>query len=169
MSKLVYEVSYLGLDLIGGRRAKLELVSRAECLIEKSLTSTPTIPSLSPNHDARLRILLHRRSPVLPTQCCVQLLSELFGAAAPRLRQASIVRPQIHNHTTRSSRFAPSIVFPSIRCYSAPAGLSKEEVQGRIMDLLKNFDKVCVKESSNTTHSSLTLSRLRMLQRYQTA
>ena len=31
---------------------------------------------------------------------------------------------------------------PSLRWYSAPAGLAKEEVQGRIIDLLKNFDKV---------------------------
>jgi hypothetical protein len=29
-----------------------------------------------------------------------------------------------------------------MRCYSAPAGLSKAEVEGRIIDLLKNFDKV---------------------------
>lgn len=28
------------------------------------------------------------------------------------------------------------------RFYSAPAGLSKEEVEGRIINLLKNFDKV---------------------------
>ena len=31
---------------------------------------------------------------------------------------------------------------PSIRFYSAHAGLSQDEVQGRILDLLKNFDKV---------------------------
>ena len=30
----------------------------------------------------------------------------------------------------------------SVRCYSAAAGLAKPEVEGRIIDLLKNFDKV---------------------------
>ena len=29
------------------------------------------------------------------------------------------------------------------RWYSAPAGLAKQEVEGRIIDLLKGFDKVC--------------------------
>lgn len=33
-------------------------------------------------------------------------------------------------------------MIPSIRAYSAHAGLSQDEVQGRILDLLKNFDKV---------------------------
>ena len=35
---------------------------------------------------------------------------------------------------------APVVI--SARRYSAPAGLTKQEVEGRIMDLLKNFDKV---------------------------
>ncbi|KAK0517394.1 hypothetical protein JMJ35_000549 [Cladonia borealis] len=39
-----------------------------------------------------------------------------------------------------------------IRCYSAPAGLSKTEVEGRIMDLLKNFDKV--KDASKLSSTS---------------
>ena len=51
----------------------------------------------------------------------------------------------------RSNIVARSVVFPSrqqlafqgVRCYAASAGLSKDEVQGRILDLLKNFDKVC--------------------------
>ena len=38
----------------------------------------------------------------------------------------------------------PSNRFKGVRSYSAPAGLSKNEVEGRIMDLLRNFDKVCV-------------------------
>ncbi|KAF2402151.1 acyl carrier protein [Trichodelitschia bisporula] len=46
-------------------------------------------------------------------------------------RRAPIVRPS----------FKPAMV-PAMRWYSASAGLSKDEVQGRILDLLKNFDKV---------------------------
>jgi hypothetical protein len=67
---------------------------------------------------------------------------------APALRQSPIVR---QTPFLQSSKIAPSFAVQSIRCYSAPAGLSEQEVQGRIMDLLKNFDKVssgCVRISS---------------------
>ncbi|KAK5220698.1 mitochondrial acyl carrier protein [Exophiala xenobiotica] len=62
-------------------------------------------------------------------------------------RQLPAFRSQISSSLLQSSRVTPSFVLPSIRCYSAPAGLSKDEVQGRIMDLLKNFDKI-----SGTSH-----------------
>ncbi|MCJ1446074.1 MAG: Acyl carrier protein, mitochondrial [Stictis urceolatum] len=43
-----------------------------------------------------------------------------------------------------------------LRFYSAPAGLAKPEVEGRIMDILKNFDKVSdaskLLQLSNTSH-----------------
>jgi hypothetical protein len=46
----------------------------------------------------------------------------------------------------RSSFFqpkqTPSTYFQAVRCYAASAGLNQDEVTGRIMDLLKNFDKV---------------------------
>ncbi|KAJ9611306.1 mitochondrial acyl carrier protein [Cladophialophora chaetospira] len=58
------------------------------------------------------------------------------------IRQLPAFRSQISTSLLQSSRVTPSFVAQSIRCYSAPAGLSKDEVQGRIMDLLKNFDKV---------------------------
>ncbi|GAB7341158.1 hypothetical protein MBLNU457_7454t1 [Dothideomycetes sp. NU457] len=59
---------------------------------------------------------------------------------APRA-QSSIVRRATPS-TFASKIAAPSASIPSIRFYSAHAGLNKEEVQGRIVDLLKNFDKV---------------------------
>lgn len=43
----------------------------------------------------------------------------------------------------KSSPTAPLTNVQASRWYSAPAGLSEQEVEGRIMDLLKNFDKVC--------------------------
>src|SRR5947208_5867858 len=89
----------------------------------------------------------------------------LRAALGPRLRQTPSFRPQTFHPIIRSSQFAPSIVLSSIRCYSAPSGLAKEEVQGRIMDLLKNFDKVRCQGEVPTTTSWLTLSRLRMHQR----
>ncbi|EHY58339.1 mitochondrial acyl carrier protein [Exophiala dermatitidis] len=69
-------------------------------------------------------------------------LRALYAATRTQVpRQLPAFRTQISS-SLRPSRFAPLVVAPSKRCYSAPSGLSKEEVQGRIMDLLKNFDKV---------------------------
>ncbi|KAM0794458.1 putative acyl carrier protein [Usnea florida] len=49
----------------------------------------------------------------------------------------------------------PAPRFSKSRYYSAPAGLSKPEVEGRIMDLLKNFDKVKdASKLSGTSHFS---------------
>ncbi|KEF52584.1 NADH dehydrogenase (ubiquinone) 1 alpha/beta subcomplex 1 [Exophiala aquamarina CBS 119918] len=62
-------------------------------------------------------------------------------------RQLPAFRSQISSSYLQSSRIAPAFSVPSIRCYSASAGLTKPEVQGRIMDLLKNFDKI-----SGTSH-----------------
>lgn len=73
----------------------------------------------------------------------------LRAFATPQFaRQASAVRPHLATSFLQSSRSVPSFIIPSIRCYSAPAGLTKEEVQGRIMDLLKNFDKVGLRVSN---------------------
>ncbi|KAL8873809.1 MAG: hypothetical protein Q9174_000766 [Haloplaca sp. 1 TL-2023] len=41
-----------------------------------------------------------------------------------------------------STTYRPANLPQGIREYSAPAGLAKPEVEGRIMDLLKGFDKV---------------------------
>ncbi|MCJ1256375.1 hypothetical protein MMC24_004196 [Lignoscripta atroalba] len=55
----------------------------------------------------------------------------------------------------RSHQVTPTMHFQSARWYSAPAGLSKQEVEGRIIDLLKNFDKVSdASKLSNTSHFS---------------
>lgn len=59
--------------------------------------------------------------------------------AAPRC-QASIARPA--RAFVQPKQFTPAAYFQAVRSYSASAGLSQDEVTGRIMDLLKNFDKV---------------------------
>ncbi|KIN00856.1 hypothetical protein OIDMADRAFT_18988 [Oidiodendron maius Zn] len=56
-------------------------------------------------------------------------------------RSGAIVRPAIPSSFVSRSQFAPS-AFQAARCYSAASGLQKPEVEGRIVDLLKNFDKV---------------------------
>ncbi|OJJ47523.1 hypothetical protein ASPZODRAFT_131036 [Penicilliopsis zonata CBS 506.65] len=60
-----------------------------------------------------------------------------------QIRSSAAVRP---------SQFAARLAFPAVRCYSAPAGLAKDEVEGRIVNLLKNFDKV--NDASAITGSS---------------
>lgn len=41
---------------------------------------------------------------------------------------------------------APVSRIAAVRCYAAGSGLNQEEVTGRILDLLKNFDKVRMNE-----------------------
>ncbi|KAI9825180.1 MAG: Vacuolar protein sorting-associated protein 74 [Sarea resinae] len=70
-------------------------------------------------------------------------------------RPAVAVRPAAPSAFLRSTRVAPAVSFQAVRCYSAPAGLSKQEVEGRIVDLLKNFDKVNdASKLSPTSHFS---------------
>ena len=56
-----------------------------------------------------------------------------------------------------ASRTPPAPKFQCARWYSAPAGLSKPEVEGRIMDLLKNFDKVRSRNILHLLHLGQTL------------
>ncbi|GAB7352622.1 hypothetical protein MBLNU459_g2996t1 [Dothideomycetes sp. NU459] len=64
-----------------------------------------------------------------------------LAQATPRA-QAPITRRAVPSSFTASRTAAPAFSVPAFRCYSAHAGLSQDEVQGRILDLLKNFDKV---------------------------
>jgi NADH dehydrogenase (ubiquinone) 1 alpha/beta subcomplex 1 len=61
--------------------------------------------------------------------------------AAPRC-QPAMARPVARFAFVQPAQHTPAASFQAARCYSASAGLSQDEVQGRIMDLLKNFDKV---------------------------
>ncbi|KAF1916096.1 acyl carrier protein-like protein [Ampelomyces quisqualis] len=62
------------------------------------------------------------------------------ACAAPRC-QAAMARPVARSSFVQPKQI-PSTHFQAVRCYSASAGLSELEITGRIMDLLKNFDKV---------------------------
>ncbi|KAJ4375063.1 mitochondrial acyl carrier protein [Neocucurbitaria cava] len=53
-----------------------------------------------------------------------------------------MARPVARTSFFQPKQATPSVYFQAVRCYAASAGLSQEEVSGRIMDLLKNFDKV---------------------------
>ena len=82
------------------------------------------------------------------------LLRSARSATSQVVRTSSaIARPIAPSSVITKSRFAPS-AFQAVRCYSAAAGLSKNEVEGRIVDLLKNFDKVGLPEG----HRELALT-----------
>ena len=75
----------------------------------------------------------------------------LRQALARSLRSAVRTAPQRHQPVLRTaaplayttfSRPSRVVQLLGARFYSAPAGLLKDEVEGRIMDILKNFDKV---------------------------
>ncbi|CZR57458.1 probable NADH2 dehydrogenase (ubiquinone) acyl carrier chain precursor [Phialocephala subalpina] len=83
------------------------------------------------------------------------LLRSARSATSQAVRSsAAIARPSLSSFVVTKSRFAPA-AFQAARCYSAAAGLSKPEVEGRIVDLLKNFDKVSdASKLSPTSHFS---------------
>lgn len=63
-------------------------------------------------------------------------------ASVPRAIRAPASFPIRSSPVVRPSQFSPCFVSQAVRLYSAPAGLAKDEVEGRIVNLLKNFDKV---------------------------
>lgn len=63
-------------------------------------------------------------------------------ASVPRAVRAPASLSIRSSPVARPSQFSPCFVSQAVRLYSAPAGLSKDEVEGRIVNLLKNFDKV---------------------------
>lgn len=93
----------------------------------------------------------------------VLLRSARSATAQVVRRSGAIARPIAPSSLVTKSQFAPSL-FQAARCYSAAAGLGKQEVEGRIVDLLKNFDKV--RAGIEMLESSLMLGRSRIQQRY---
>ncbi|KAF2664791.1 acyl carrier protein [Microthyrium microscopicum] len=67
--------------------------------------------------------------------------SRAAASTVPR-QAASIARPLFRSSLLSSRHIIPAISFQGVRCYASSGGLAKEEVTGRILDLLKNFDKV---------------------------
>jgi hypothetical protein len=71
--------------------------------------------------------------------------------------QSSISRSIYRNAQSQSLRITPVLsAFQPSRSYASHAGLAKDEVQGRILDLLKGFDKVSSSEFRPVNGSWLT-------------
>ncbi|KAI9854051.1 MAG: hypothetical protein M1824_000660 [Vezdaea acicularis] len=80
------------------------------------------------------------------TRCAIKVPAPAYSMISRSARSSFL---------NRSAQLAPTVSCPAIRRYSAPAGLAKPEVEGRIMDLLKNFDKVNdASKISSTSHFS---------------
>lgn len=89
---------------------------------------------------------------LIPRQLRLSFTSSLtdimFRSAVVRSLRASVPRAvrapaTFQIRSAPAAQFAPRFAFQGVRLYSAPAGLNKEEAEGRIVNLLKNFDKVC--------------------------
>ena len=140
---------------------------RRRCARAKIETANTKHRSPSPTTtDDRLAALQHLSSSTLLhahdtrtlqfrllRSCYLTHPAKMFRSAVSRsLRAASI--PRVVSKRTpgflqvpkssvaRPSQFVPCFSCQAVRSYSAPAGLTKTEVEGRIVDLLKNFDKV---------------------------
>jgi hypothetical protein len=95
----------------------------------------------------KLGLSLHANYSLQPPKILKMFRTALLRSARSATsqvvrRSGAIARPVAQSSFIIKPRFAPSI-FQAARCYSAAAGLQKSEVEGRIVDLLKNFDKVC--------------------------
>ncbi|KAF4301579.1 putative vacuolar protein sorting-associated protein 74 protein [Botryosphaeria dothidea] len=84
------------------------------------------------------------------------ILRSARGAARSVTRwQAPIARPVVPTLRAQSRQQLPAACFQAVRCYSAGGALNRDEAEGRILDLLKNFDKVQdASKLSPTSHFS---------------
>jgi hypothetical protein len=94
-------------------------------------TQTPSLYPLSTLYNTL--DIMFRTALLRSARCAVQASAR---AQQPAVRRA-IVTPFV---TSRTS--TPAFSISAVRSYASGSGLGQEEVTGRIMDLLKNFDKV---------------------------
>ncbi|QSS63609.1 acyl carrier protein, partial [Histoplasma capsulatum] len=82
------------------------------------------------------------------------------ASSIPRITRPSpasfqIPRSPLSAVRATQSQFPSCFTCQAIRSYSSPAGLTHSEIEGRIVDLLKNFDKVSdPSKITSTSHFS---------------
>ncbi|KAK4545043.1 hypothetical protein LTR36_003594 [Oleoguttula mirabilis] len=76
---------------------------------------------------------MYRTALLRSIKCAAQATSRVQRPAIQTAFRAPFVQSRISTPATSIS---------AIRCYASSSGLGQEEVTGRIVDLLKNFDKV---------------------------
>lgn len=117
------------------RDLNLAIILKSRAL---SASSLPNLTSrTTSNHNITPPTSLTNPSTMFRTA----ILRSARRASAQIIRKpCAIARPIVQTSWTHTARFAAPAAFQ--RSYSAAAGLSQGEVEGRIIDLLKNFDKV---------------------------
>nr|POE77872.1 acyl carrier protein, mitochondrial [Quercus suber] len=111
----------------------------SEPWVQASLSSLPKSFCISPSYLLHLLAVFAHFSNMM--RSAVLRSARAFAQAAPRVQ-----RPAFQS-TIRTPFISQRIVTPpttisAVRCYASGSGLGQEEVTGRILDLLKNFDKV---------------------------
>lgn len=111
----------------------------------------------------------HTSNPITANMFRTALLRSARCAAQTSTRAAArpAVRTAIRSPFITSRVSSPATTISVVRCYASSSGLGQEEVTGRILDLLKNFDKVCW-EMDDEAEEALANDgyRFRMLPRY---
>ena len=88
------------------------------------------------------------------------------AAQATTRAQRPSVQTALRIPFVQSRISTPASSISAIRCYASSTGLNQDEVTGRIIDLLKNFDKVGRRALTQVCDSANTIFRFRMQQRY---
>ncbi|WPH00334.1 Hypothetical protein R9X50_00315900 [Acrodontium crateriforme] len=87
---------------------------------------------------------MFRTAIVRSARCAAQAATRVQRPVIQRAIRAPFVQSRIST---------PATAFSAVRCYASSSGLAQEEVTGRIIDLLKNFDKVTdASKLSATSH-----------------
>ncbi|KAF8461101.1 acyl carrier protein-like protein, partial [Kalaharituber pfeilii] len=84
----------------------------------------------------------HVRTDILPPPFSSHPSAVLRAARTFTVPRVAAVAPRVAVPRAVGFPTKPAFSIGSIRYYSAPASLTKEQVEGRILDLLKGFDKV---------------------------
>lgn len=135
---------FLALYPIKGQQETEELISTFQPASYKYsiVTTSLVIPLPSALYSVNSRqelstYILRTQHTYTITMFRSALVRSLRSASTQAPRASAL--PAFRTSFAQTTKATPSL---ALRFYSAPAGLSKPEVEGRIVDLLKNFDKV---------------------------
>ncbi|EMC95569.1 hypothetical protein BAUCODRAFT_108959 [Baudoinia panamericana UAMH 10762] len=90
---------------------------------------------------------MYRTALLRAARSAAQASSRVQRPAFQRAIQTPFIQPRIST---------PAFAISAVRCYASSSGLAQEEVTGRILDLLKNFDKVSDEASRLSPQSHFT-------------
>lgn len=104
----------------------------------KAHRNTATKRPFSPPSSISSLATMFRTALLRSTRCLAQASTRAHQPAIRRVVASPFVSTRISS---------PAVSISAVRCYASASGLGQEEVTGRILDLLKNFDKVCFEQA----------------------